>query len=40
MPASSGSVTIFVFSGDMKIGSTPSATSPAVLSPIGVIEAA
>src|ERR1044072_5846228 len=29
MPARSGSGTIFVFSGDMKIGSTPSATSPA-----------
>ncbi len=27
------------FSGDMKIGSTPSATSPAVRSPAGVIEA-
>ena len=33
-------ITMLVFSGDMKIGSTPSATSPAVLSPIGVIEAA
>jgi hypothetical protein len=40
MPSSSGLVTRPALSGDMKIGSTPSATSPATLSPIGVIEAA